>query len=667
MGVSAEALLDLASAGFRVFPVRVEPDPAKPGKHLKTPLCAWKDAATREFYALDWSAANGIGIALDPGTVVVDIDTPAAVETIKRDWPELAALKDAPLVRTISGGYHLYLSCDAAAALTQADLAPQVNTRVGGSGFVVGPGTEGYRLVRGSFDTIPQAPTRLVQRLARPEAAKPRPAAEESLRGLALATRYLLDNPPTDAPSDGVRFALACRLRGFGLEQETARQLMHRWNSESEHERDPSQIDKAVENAWKHAHDAEPGGDLPPTTQEMFGDGFEPAEELPADHPDVILGQLQAALVPAGRPEHMGDLWEDLPPIDALVPGLLARGDLYVDAAQPGSAKTYRSLDFALSAAYGRKWCGQLDMSLPEADRRVAFLAFEDYRGVRERFRAWAQHEGIPRSDQRIRIYGKSLQPFSNREATAQLLAELADYKPGIVVISTFGDAMAGADAMKETDLRAIFVRTIRTLQELVPGVVIYVEAHEGKGNKDVLAHQALRACADLMTLSSLDPKTGVTTVEITKSPKHFARPANPIILTAEPTTVKLRIDGADTTNLVYRKPALRVTMEAQAATEDRERWEALIEAHHERGISGPSERAPSKILANAADRLGVARTTVARWFATRDKFQAAVLDRYRHQLCQEIEGAKSTSWRYYVNPESELSHNLAYILDGSG
>lgn len=356
--------------------------------------------------------------------------------------------------------------------------------------------------------------------------------------------------------------------------------------------------------------------------------------------------------------------------MDALVPGLLARGDLYIDAAPPESAKTYRSVDFAMSAAFGRKWGGHVEIDLPEADRRVAFLALEDWRGVRDRMLAWATHEKIDRADlaARVKLFGDALHPFTDRAATAHLLGALAAYKPAVVVISTFGDFMDGADPIKDQDVRAYFVRTIRTMQRLLPGTTIYVEAHMGKKNNDVLAGQSLRAAADLMTFSELDKSTRVTSVTISKAPKHFARPTDPIIFAAEPQTVTYFADGTLKTNLVYRKAALRVRPEEQKVDEARELWTAIVRAHHDGDGDVSGHRPAATIAREAAALLGPEHKktakTLADWVLARDKAGDPVARRYRERLCKRST-APGQHWQCWIHPQAELARNLTFVLDG--
>jgi hypothetical protein len=142
-----------ASVGWRVFPTRE-----------KVPLIpAWKDNATLHPDSLDWSQADGYGIALPPGVVVLDLDTdeggslqPAREQAAGiLDWLDKSNMT---VVKTRSGGRHVYVQTDTA-NLRQTKLGRNVDLRVGGLGYVIGPGSPGYEIVVGG--PVLPAPIRL--------------------------------------------------------------------------------------------------------------------------------------------------------------------------------------------------------------------------------------------------------------------------------------------------------------------------------------------------------------------------------------------------------------------------------------------------------------------------------------------------------------------------
>ena len=129
--------------GWRVFPTRD-----------KRPLVgSWPRDASVDVDVFDWAGADGYGIALPPGIVVVDIDADATGDRhpgrdqffsllgahygAERACNTLTAL-------TRSGGMHMFYSADTK-GMRQKKLAPLVDTRVGGLGYVVGAGSPGYK------------------------------------------------------------------------------------------------------------------------------------------------------------------------------------------------------------------------------------------------------------------------------------------------------------------------------------------------------------------------------------------------------------------------------------------------------------------------------------------------------------------------------------------
>lgn len=126
--------------GWRVFPTRD-----------KRPLVgSWPRDASTDVDVFDWSGADGYGIALPPGIVVVDIDVNAKGEWSEgfRQYEDLLAgqftREHATLQAcTKSGGVHLFYSADTK-DMRQKKLAPLVDMRVGGLGYVVGAGSPGY-------------------------------------------------------------------------------------------------------------------------------------------------------------------------------------------------------------------------------------------------------------------------------------------------------------------------------------------------------------------------------------------------------------------------------------------------------------------------------------------------------------------------------------------
>lgn len=96
------------------------------------------ERSTREQVA-SWSVVHDLGIRTGHIVTVLDVDKGAAPE-----WFDLARYGDTPIVRTRSGGLHVYYAApEPPIGNSASKLAPKVDVR-GLGGHVVAPGTDGY-------------------------------------------------------------------------------------------------------------------------------------------------------------------------------------------------------------------------------------------------------------------------------------------------------------------------------------------------------------------------------------------------------------------------------------------------------------------------------------------------------------------------------------------
>lgn len=134
-----EHVLDALARGFAVFPLL---------PRGKAPLTAHghKDASTDLDQIRAWCAATpdaNVGLAVPLGVVVVDVDSAKGGDEA---LAKLEAVND-PLPATLTaqtggGGWHrLYRLPDDCGELVQRSLVTNVDTRVGGRGYVVGAGS----------------------------------------------------------------------------------------------------------------------------------------------------------------------------------------------------------------------------------------------------------------------------------------------------------------------------------------------------------------------------------------------------------------------------------------------------------------------------------------------------------------------------------------------
>lgn len=136
--------LNLARAGFRVFPL--EPNSKRPMRGASWKRLATSDPAKIEKLwrdpLLGWESDWGVGIATGDGLVVIDIDVKnGGYESLKALEMLYDEIPRNVIVRTPSGGAHIYLTTDQPIANSAGKLGPGLDVR-GEGGYVVAPGTE---------------------------------------------------------------------------------------------------------------------------------------------------------------------------------------------------------------------------------------------------------------------------------------------------------------------------------------------------------------------------------------------------------------------------------------------------------------------------------------------------------------------------------------------
>ncbi|SDE13149.1 putative DNA primase/helicase [Actinobaculum suis] len=133
--VLASAALAYGAAGWKVLPLKGKRPCCPMGKNFAN---ASSDQATISQWWRTWPTAN-IGLVATFGIVVVDLDPRHGGSPEK--LAELAGgqLPETATVRTGSGGWHYYFTSSAPIGCSAGKLAPGIDVRAGGTGYVVAP------------------------------------------------------------------------------------------------------------------------------------------------------------------------------------------------------------------------------------------------------------------------------------------------------------------------------------------------------------------------------------------------------------------------------------------------------------------------------------------------------------------------------------------------
>lgn len=226
-----EGALEMAALGFYVFPLRPG---TKDGFYSKS----WKAAATKDAAAIKRIAARYKGCNWGVrcvGHLVLDVD----VADGKKGEEALFTLDlehGLPLTRehaSARGGRHIPMSLPEGVEVTNRDapLGGGINVR-GAGGYIVCPGStfDGKPYTVAIDAPIAPAPASLIELLRAPGAVKGGAVPEEHQdhpADIARSIDWLQHRPVAVKGERGISvYKAACRLRDWGLTQETAHELV---------------------------------------------------------------------------------------------------------------------------------------------------------------------------------------------------------------------------------------------------------------------------------------------------------------------------------------------------------------------------------------------------------------------------------------------------------
>jgi hypothetical protein len=242
------------------------------------------------------------------------------------------------------------------------------------------------------------------------------------------------------------------------------------------------------------------------------------AAEHGADELEALLHQTK---IPEPAPEpgfrllvRAGDLVKLPARVDWLLRGILERECLALLFGDPGTAKSFTALAWAVAIAAGREWQGHRVTQGP-----VAYIAGEGHAGLARRLKALEVHHGMSLADAPL---------FVSRRAVAMLDAVAVDAlveeldrlpaPPVLIVIDTLARALAGGEENSAADIGA-FVAALDRLKSCYKAAVLVVH-HAGHGDKSrARGSSALRAAVDVeMGLSWLPDAPEVLALACTKA-----------------------------------------------------------------------------------------------------------------------------------------------------
>jgi archaellum biogenesis ATPase FlaH len=195
----------------------------------------------------------------------------------------------------------------------------------------------------------------------------------------------------------------------------------------------------------------------------------------------------------------------DIPPMEYLVVGLIARGTITLWTGSDGTAKTYLAQKMSVAVASGSKFLGRRCHATP-----VLYLDYENPSfAVRERLDVMA---GEPVPD--LKIWGTWLEQQPPQIGNELLLSIAKETKP-LIIIDPFRYAH-GAEENDSTEMMAV-MQMLRYCAAVGGAVVILhhpakTEGSTGRGST------VIKGAADVAFLQELSDEGGLITLKCTKN-----------------------------------------------------------------------------------------------------------------------------------------------------
>lgn len=385
-----ETALALAQQGFYVFPCNT---------NRRDTSVSWPFVSTRDPAIIrSWFFDEYLGLEQDPnigidcgksGKVGLDVDCKNGKhgkESLKTFIAEFGALPPTLIVKTPSGGLHIYFNGDGYSNSVEK-LAPGLDIRAKG-GYLVAPGSiidgVAYEMIidRAVADLPEWLASKLQKHSTNLTKDGGKVASEDRPDDIAWAIGFLNEHPGAveGAGGDTDVYVTICKLKESGIGKDTAKQLLEEyWMEKCSRPWENDWINTKLNNAYRSAQNAT--GILSPHVE------FEPPAEF--KKPSLIL------------PDHYSTGYRipaesSIPARDWIFGDMALAKQVSLLISQPGVGKSTFNLSAGLSKVTGKNLLG-ID---PRGAAPVAIFNNED--NMEEQSRrlvAAAKYHGITNDD----------------------------------------------------------------------------------------------------------------------------------------------------------------------------------------------------------------------------------------------------------------------------
>ena len=268
---------------------------------------------------------------------------------------------------------------------------------------------------------------------------------------------------------------------------------------------------------------------------------------------NVLLELARQAPVVETAPEPKPDVFEtynldylkNMPPVEWLLDGILTRHGFAVLYGAPGIGKSFMSIDWALSIAYGQEWHGRA-----VKQNAVLVIAAEGVGGLGKRVRAWQAHSD-QHGDAPFYVLPMAVKLLDQQELD-KLLRTIDNFKQefSLIVIDTVARTLASTGS-DENDATAMgqFGEMCGVIQRHADCAVLAVH-HSGKD-----AARGMRGSSSLLGLSdtvlALSSSEGRVTLKMEKMKDAEPIPdahyeLTPVALIDDSSAVLLPVEAAE-------------------------------------------------------------------------------------------------------------------------
>lgn len=461
MNNALKTAIKYAKLGYFVFPI--QPNSKYPYKGFK-----WRDKSTDDPQLIERAGLSekylGCNWAIDctkSKIAILDADT------YKEDFKSVPEpIPQTFKVRTARGGDQYYFNDpDTLCKSTSNKIAPAVDTR-GSGGYALIPGSvfnnKEYKIARSA--PLADLPEWIIDKLGKSKPKKENheaPLTElDQEHNINAAVKYLTDRAPEAVEGSGgdqATYEVACRVRDLGISEDLATTLMlDHWNdSKAFPPWDPDDLEKKVNNAFTYAKDR-PGNATP---EAIFPDIFKSTK-----------------LFTTAK-----DLRANRKPPEFIVKKYIETETTNLWFGDPGSFKSFLTIDLAVAIAAGQQWAGE-----DTKQGAVFYLAGEGHGGMARRIEACCRQRRIHEDTHFPLFVSNTAIPLSNNEIVDKLqeaINKAQDQPIRLIVIDTLAANFGVGDENSTKDMSG-FINLINMKLRKPLNCAVLINHHSGHGDK---------------------------------------------------------------------------------------------------------------------------------------------------------------------------------------